>query len=161
MSKVIFLDFDGVVNTCRWYKTADGKWKSKFNFPKDGKVNNEDAVQWVSELCQKFGYDIVISSTWRMDGLKTCEKCLRNAGLREGIKVVGATPILHKYRGFEIKQWLEEHPEVTEYLIIDDDCDMVFPELLARFVQCRQGGGFTVDEYGVAMALSIKYSKEE
>ena len=69
---VVFLDFDGVVNTPWWSRDESGDLKCKYNFPFDGKVNNWQAVQWVSEFCEKYNYDIVISSTWRKEGLKVC-----------------------------------------------------------------------------------------
>ena len=31
----------------------------------------------------------------------------------------------HTPRGKEIQQWLDEHPEVTNYVIFDDDSDML------------------------------------
>lgn len=61
---VVFLDYDGVVNTPMW--NADGT-RCSFGFPQDNKVNNFQCVQWVSEFCQKFNYSIVVSSTWRLD----------------------------------------------------------------------------------------------
>ena len=63
-SRVVFLDYDqdGVVNTSMW----NGKGtRCTYNFPSDNKVNNFQAVQWLSEACQKFHYDIVVTSTWR------------------------------------------------------------------------------------------------
>ena len=30
----------------------------------------------------------------------------------------------YKQRGDEIRAWLEEHPEVTKFVILDDDSDM-------------------------------------
>lgn len=48
MSKVIFLDYDGVVNTPMW--DTDGKHCS-YAHPGDNKVNNFQAVQWLSEAC--------------------------------------------------------------------------------------------------------------
>ena len=54
---VVFLDYDGVVNTPMW-ELRDGKWKYRHHQTYDGKVNNQQAVQWVSEFCEKYGYDI-------------------------------------------------------------------------------------------------------
>lgn len=52
---VLFLDYDGVVNTPMW--DDDGK-RCTFNFPSDNKVNNFQCVQWVSEFCQRYDYKI-------------------------------------------------------------------------------------------------------
>lgn len=147
---VIFLDFDGVVNTLMW-KCRNGKYSCEYNFPEDGSVNNYQAVQWVSEFCQEYGYSIVISSTWRNDGLDVCKKCLVNGGLREGIKVIGVTPILNKQRGDEISAWLKENPEVNGYLIFDDDRDMTVH--MDRLVLCDSFVGFGLDQYSEAVTL--------
>ncbi len=48
--------------------------------------------------------------------------------------IIGITPRLHtkppsgiitaEPRGHEIKAWLDLHPEVTHFAVLDDDCDM-------------------------------------
>ena len=55
-----------------------------------------------------------------------------NGGLREGIDVLGKTDDLnyeHPWpeptRGYEIKKYLEEHPEIKFYIIIDDETNTV------------------------------------
>lgn len=47
---VVFLDYDGVVNTPMW--NADGT-RCSFGLPQDSKVNNFQYVQWVSERLHK------------------------------------------------------------------------------------------------------------
>jgi hypothetical protein len=148
--RVVFLDFDGVVNT-PWWEVKDGKLVSCFAFPEDGKVNNWQAVQWVCDFCSKYGYKVVISSTWRTDGLDTCIRCLKNGGWWDSVEIVGATPVLHTDRGDEISAWLYEHPEVKEYLIFDDDEDMTVH--MNRLVKCRTSAGFLLDEYLLAESL--------
>jgi hypothetical protein len=69
-----------------------------YGFPKQGKVNNFQAVQWISEACKKFHYDIVVTSTWRRhDNYK---ECLINGGLREGIEILGKTEHLEVPEGW-------------------------------------------------------------
>jgi hypothetical protein len=141
-SRIVFLDYDGVVNTPMW--NAEGTHCS-YGWAKQGKVNNFQAVQWLSEACQKFGYDIVVSSTWRMwDNYK---ECLINGGLREGIEVLGKTPeIRTQCRGFEIKTYLEEHPEIQYYVIVDDEADML-PEQIGHFILTDGDVGFTIKDF--------------
>ena len=141
-NKVVFLDYDGVVNTPMWEK--DGK-RCRQGMPYDGAVNNFQAVQWVSEFCQKYGYDIVVTSTWRMD--ENYAECLMRAGLRPGIHILGRTPIIHAdydSRSKEIKAWLKQHPEVTEYLIFDDEGVPGFED---KLVKCDTYTGFGMREY--------------
>jgi hypothetical protein len=151
---VVFLDFDGVVNI-PWWSKVNGKYICRYNYPSDGAVNNTQAVQWISEFCEQFDYKIVISSTWRCErhgGLQKCIECLKAAGLRDGVDVIGSTPFLPwMQRGDEITKWLSQHPEVTGYLIFDDDGDMSIH--IDRLVECETWIGFTKREYELAVSL--------
>jgi len=141
MSNVIFLDYDGVVNTPMWNETGT---KCRYNFPEDDKVNNYQAVQWISEFCQKYHYDIVVTSTWRTSA--NYKECLFNGGLRAGINILGSTPCLVKTnpyltRGDEIQQYIDEHPDIDHYIIIDDEDD-ILPHQRKYFVQPSHYSGF-------------------
>lgn len=151
---VVFLDFDGVINIPYWYKDKNGEWRTKYNYPSDGCVNHFQAIQWVSHFCQKHGYDIVISSTWRMceNDEFNCTQCLYDSGLRKDIKILGKTPYLSgKHRGDEISQYLSEHPEIDHYLIFDDDSDMTVH--MDKLVKCDCVVGFTLNQYNYAVSL--------
>lgn len=143
-SRICFLDYDqdGVVNTPMW--NAEGTVCS-YGWAGQGKVNNFQAVQWLSEACQKFGYDIVVTSTWRLwDNYKDC---LINGGLREGIEVLGKTPSINDVpRGAEIKAYLDEHPEILYYVIVDDEADML-PEQMGHFIMTNGDTGFNLSEF--------------
>jgi hypothetical protein len=116
-----------------------------YGFPKQGKVNNFQAVQWLSEACQKFGYDIVVTSTWRFSA--NYKECLINGGLRDGIKVLDKTPSLRDQpRGAEIKAYLAEHPEIQYYVIVDDEADML-PEQMGHFIMTNGDTGFNLSEF--------------
>lgn len=146
---VVFLDYDGVVNIPMWVRRGD-LWECKYNFPSDGRVNSDQCVQWVSEFCERAGYDIVVSSTWRDD--PNYKEFLWKAGLRPSIKILGKTPHSRTYmRGDEITLWLEKHPEVENYLIFDDDADMTCH--MEHLVQCKTSSGFRLEEYTQAMRL--------
>lgn len=153
--RIIFLDYDGVVNTPMW--DEEGK-KCRYNFPEHNKVNNFQAVQWVSEFCQKWGFSIVVTSTWRMDD--NWRECLINGGLREGIEIVDKTDDLamtHKRqtRGHEIKKWLEEHPEVEHFIIIDDIDDFL-PEQKPFFIETTPVVGFNMNDFIKARHIFIE-----
>ena len=163
---VVFLDYDGVEKTPMWKCNETGKWYCSYNFPSDGKVNDFQAVQWVSEFCQKYNYSIVVSSTWRSSS--NYKECLKCGGLRQGIEILGKTPeIWHDdvdgkeirtYRGEEISQYLNEHPEVDNYLIFDDDSDMTVH--MDKLVKCNGATGFKCDEYHLAETLHQAFNTD-
>ena len=64
MKPVVFLDFDGVVETIYWEKDEDGSWL--YNIHKYGhdELNNKQAIGWRNALYSKVPYAIVVSSTW-------------------------------------------------------------------------------------------------
>jgi hypothetical protein len=157
---VVFLDYDGVVNTPMWNEEGT---KCRYNFPEDDKVNNFQCVQWVSEFCEKFGYDIVVSSSWRMDD--NYIECLENGGLRSDVKVIGKTPVhRHDYvsRGGEIQEYLSAHPEIQFFLIFDDEDDFEYtPALRDRLVLCDPAIGFGMTEFFKAKRMhELMYNKE-
>ena len=141
-NKVLFLDYDGVVNIAMWNEKGS---RCTFNFPRDNKVNHFQAVQWVSEFCQKCEYDIVVTSTWRLDD--NYKECLENGGLRNTIKILGRTDDMWELsRGDEIAAYLKDHPEIKYYIIVDDENDML-PEQQSHFVQTDTDRGFGRPEF--------------
>ena len=152
---VVFLDYDGVVNTPQWSINAlDQRWVCNFNSEFDGRVNDTQAVQWLSEFCEKYGYAIVVTSTWRR--AKNYKECLFNAGLRDGIEIIGCTPLIHNgTRGKEIGEWLKVHPEVDKYLIFDDDTDM--GDHIDHLVKCDCTVGFKMNEFNKAEQLHLHF----
>lgn len=141
LQRILFLDYDGVVNTLMWNNKGT---KCSYNYPQDGKVNNFQAVQWVSEFCQQCHYSIVVTSTWRKD--RNWRECLINGGLRNGIEILGCTDITDGKRGEEIKSYLKQHPEIKYYIIVDDENDML-AEQQSHFVQTDTLIGFGIREY--------------
>lgn len=146
---VVFLDYDGVVNIAMWNEKGT---RCFFNFPENDKVNHFQAVQWVSEFCQKFDYKIVVTSTWRR--WSNYKDCLINGGLREGVEILGRTEeIWDGTRGEEIQKYLDEHPEIDNYLIFDDEYDFT-DEQSEHLVQCEIDVGFNLERYNVASRLN-------
>lgn len=146
--KVIFLDYDGVVNNIIW--DSEGK-KANYGYPNQGKVNDFQACQWVSEFCEKYEYSIVVTSTWRRSD--NYIECLYRGGLRPSVKVSGRIDLdlEYKYKRSElIAKYLEEHPEIDGYLIFDDEYDEGTPK--NHLVLCDHDG-FYYTEYHKAIQL--------
>lgn len=152
---VLFLDYDGVVNTPQW-SVKNEKWRCRFNMPSDNTVNDVQCVQWLSEFCEKYDYAIVVTSTWRFH--PNYKDCLTNAGLRHGINILGATPNLpNQQRGDEIQAWLNAHPDTDAFIILDDDSDM--GALKPHLIRCRADVGFREQEFRKACKLHRKLSR--
>ena len=154
MKKVVFLDYDGVVNRKMWTRLKTG-WVCRYGYPEDGCVNDAQAVQWVSEFCEKMGYDIVVTSTWRK--YPEWEICLRGGGLRDSVKVLGATALPTKDRAEEISEYLSAHPEIEEYLVFDDKESLANSVHKDRLVLCKKERGFGEEEYENAKAKCTEW----
>lgn len=116
--KVIFLDFDGVLNSEASFRYELRRKNNRIpDSLSDVACSN---LQYILE--QDADIRIVISSTWRK--MHTLEELRNFLGGRfvNGAKVIGKTPaVFSGDRGHEINLWLEDNPNVTKYVIIDDD----------------------------------------
>lgn len=158
---IIFLDIDGVLNTLQ---ISDKPFESNFGqvsrdgyyyqycMPEDLEVSNKQSVMWLNKLCEETNSKIVITSTWRMgvNGLRCTKKALYNSGLHKDIDILGFTPIIHNatfnIRGNEIKMYLNDNPEISNYVILDDDKDML-PEQMFHLVKVNSDYGFGFPDY--------------
>ena len=155
MNNIVFLDFDGVVNTIYWSKGPDGVYNQ--NALKSGhqELNNKQAIGWLNELYRQCPYNIVVSSTWRIGmSVEELQLLLLKSGLHPDIKVIGKTPVLHTERGEEIQQWIDDHSFTGNFIIVDDDSDMC--ELLPYLIQCDTYIGFTFYDFQKSIQILKK-----
>lgn len=126
--RVLFLDIDGVLNNAA--SLAEGIHLLP------------EKVLLVRRVCEETGAEVVISSSWRIIyDLQVLRELIYRAGGR-GIKINDVTPNISNFRGHEIKEWLDQRPEVTKYAIIDDDADML-PSQHQYLVQTSHMCGIT------------------
>lgn len=141
---IVFLDYDGVVNTLI-YSEKDNDFN--FNFPKDNKVNNYQAVKWLEKLCKEYKAKIVVTSSWReYDNYK---ECLYNGGLSKDIEIIGKIKDYKYIRGSAIREYLDEHTEIEQYVILDDenvDKENNY-DINTHFVRTETNRGFDYYEY--------------
>jgi hypothetical protein len=143
--KIIFLDIDGVLNSTRSAIAMGGYPAPNRNYDRFDMV----AVELIRRICSK-DVKIVLSSTWRK-----CE------GWRKilNLPIIDKTediPALSCQRGKEIDEWLQKHSDVEEYVIIDDDIDML-PKQFEFFVNTDSHNGFLYKDYKtVCRILNIK-----
>lgn len=137
--KVIFLDIDGVLNSeeffvertqnCRYdaYRSAGYSAKMSRNLCSLDSI----AIANLNHLITQTGAKIVVSSTWRSDD-PFLQEVFAVVGIPAYIDITPYTVTRH--RGMEINYWLDKHPEVENYVILDDDNDMLDKQL-EHFVQ--------------------------
>ncbi len=148
--KVLFLDIDGVLNSTRSAAAFGGcPWPRNRNMAGDWEKFDQVAVKLMARLVQETGAHVVLSSTWRigMDQDRATE-----LGDFLGYVISSATPGGGGERGTQIKQWLDEHPGVEKFVIVDDDSDML-AEQLPHFVKVDPRVGLTYQNYKDAKEL--------
>lgn len=130
--KVLFLDIDGVLNL--WPAPSRSG-----NFHKPACVNLEMLLNKVPDL------NIVVSSAWRSKGLETMKDILKNNGIdpRRVVDITGheQSTDVKDHRGFQVEKWLERHPDVRVFVIVDDETDFV--PLRDRLVKTDKYVGLT------------------
>lgn len=148
---VVFLDFDGVINTYYW-EERNGKWECHLYCEFDFKVNNMQAICWLNQLCKEKNLSIVVISTWRKyHTLENIQNMLWNSGLDEEIPIIGLTPVFGENysRGKEIRAYLKEHIEIEKIVILDDNCYDMYE--FSPYVSCSDTyHGFGIPEKRVA-----------
>jgi len=128
--RVVFLDFDGVLNSRASRKRCPGVELDPFH------------VKFLNRITEVTGAVITISSSWRM----APDAIPQLVGAGATAAIAGTTPDLmgqedhySQTRCTEIQQWLAEHPEVTGYVILDDLGPDVFEPIKDRLIHTKDG----------------------
>ena len=155
--QIIFLDVDGVLNIMSpSYNTAA--------YRPDGSVVWMDVhlIQRLNYLIEKTGAEVVISSSWRLD-MKDLKLQLEANSFKHWDKVQGETPYFG-FRGDEIQRYLDEHPEIDGYVVLEDeptdvcgDMCSTIPEEFVVSVDMKNG----LTDQDITKAKDILYKQEE
>ena len=116
--KVIYLDIDGVLNSRRY----DAERKT-------GQGNiDESRLCLLAGLVERTGAQIVLSSSWRKHWEPDQALCdetgrgLHAVFAKYGLRIGGKTPVkADNDRAAEIRAHLAAHPQITRFVIIDDE----------------------------------------
>ena len=127
MSKILFLDFDGVLNGLHWLTNPElqAKLRSATSmFERFAQELDPVLVNRVDQFVIDNDLKVVICSSWRiLNTLDELKQYLTLSGWTSDT-VIDITPKSPKgFRGDDINLWLDAHPEVTEYVIFDDGSD--------------------------------------
>lgn len=130
--KVVFLDFDGVLNNSTHInKVVDElddlahRGISTASLTSYAKHLDPQAVLLLNQILDASGAVVVVSSAWRFaHSMGDLQRLLNLRGFTG--RVIDTTPALRgTSRGTEILMWLDGHPDVVEsFVILDDDDDM-------------------------------------
>lgn len=125
MSRIIFLDFDGVLNCLPWMKQLSESGEVFTSFlARSFKELDPARVKLVSDLAEEVNAGIIVSSSWRiLHPLHEICDILKANGMAEDVLPRGVTPKHGSFRGDEVNLWLSQNPHITTHVIFDDDGD--------------------------------------
>ena len=182
--KIIFLDIDGVLNCENAYRNGECQYQEWIW--EDGRKDHYQrfcvrSKELLNKLIDETGAKIVISSTWRHSGIEFMKKVWEMEEMSG--EIIGITPSLrtkglHIPRGIEIQYYLEndlkfhhinwdliiqqeymDRSGVENYIIIDDDSDMLYNQR-NHFVHVlpspRNKDGFNQHYYEIAKSMLEK-----
>ena len=182
--KIIFLDIDGVLNCESAYRNGECQYQEWIW--EDGRKDHHQrfcvrSKELLNKLIDETGAKIVISSTWRHGGIEFIKKVWEMEEMSG--EIIGITPSLrtkglHIPRGMEIEYYLNndllfqhinwdeviqqqyiETSGVENYIIIDDDSDMLYNQR-NHFVHVlpspRNKDGFNQHYYEIAKSMLEK-----
>jgi hypothetical protein len=129
-SKILFLDFDGVLHSL-------GASKSDL-FTR---------CSYLEDSCSNYPFGIVITSNWRITN--TIDEMILRLPPNMRSKVIGVTKVLQekKHKRFkEIKNYLEDNKLYEVSWRALDDSYWEFPNACSNLIRCNPNVGITVAE---------------
>lgn len=170
---VLFLDIDGVINSEESYRVRE-EYHQKHNewiSPLD-----EEVVKRIAKIVSITGAKVVLSSTRRFDwkdGSENLEvdesKYLQSLFDKYDIEIIGITPKIAKsddeheeytsWREYEIISYLDTHPEIEGFCIIDDEKTDLH-SLEDNLVKINSKCGLTDESVEQAIQILMTQKKE-
>ena len=114
--KVLFLDFDGVLNSEKYLNTS-----SEY-----GVIIDPQRMFLLKRIILLTNAKIVLTTSWREHWSQSRNACDEtgkkiNAIFAEhGLEIYDKTPQISRQRETEIEAWLSEHPETENFVVVDD-----------------------------------------
>ena len=167
MKKVIFLDFDGVLNTEKYQAELHAE-KTK-SFDQYGPLFDPEAVCNLRRIVESApDAAIVISSSWKLEGLQKMRDMWRFRNLPGNVYDITPDYLSPEWqidleltddysilvgRGNEVRQWLKENaPEGCRYVIFDDLPDFL-PEQQEHLITLNPYVGLSADDAAFAIRM--------
>ena len=151
--KVIFVDADGCMIDDGW---ADRCFAEEGYDPYDYDEFNPRSLRLLARLKEETEAEVVFSSSWRFDELSFINAKVQFEEV--GIQLYGYTTLdwhTGQTRSDEIALFLTQHPEIDNYVILDD-VDITNEVLRAHWVKTTFKEGFTREMFLRAKEILIK-----
>ena len=150
MNKILFLDFDGVLNTEHYQGLLQyqGKpWQDEY-----GAFFDPKAVKQLKRIIDATDADIVVESSWKYLGLDAMKELWKVRNLPGTI--IDITPsLLGKNKGVEIASWLSKYAKQDiRYVIIDDEY-VILDSQLPHFILTNPYEGITEEQASRAISM--------
>lgn len=157
IDRFLFLDFDGVLNTGNYARRM--KREGIEPFDDYGAMFDPEAIDNLKQIIERTDCKIILSSTWRNEGIMRMKELWKDRGLPG--EIFSMTPILlstsyqnamtgemmglpqREAKALEINAWLHENAKKDyRYAILDDE-DYFFPRQQEHLVLTNDDEGLT------------------
>ena len=114
--KVIFLDFDGVLNSQRFFRANGG----------EGVALDPVCMIHLQEIVAVSDAVIVLSTSWREHWEKERAECgeigleINQIFQKYDLPIFDKTPFSEVDRETDIENWLKQNSETTDFVVLDD-----------------------------------------
>lgn len=157
MDRYLFLDFDGVLNTGKYAKQM--KREGIDPFDEFGAIFDPEAIANLEHIVELTGCKIVLSTTWRNEGIMRMRELWKQRGLPG--EIFSMTPILLstsfqdamngemmgmplcEAKALEINAWLYQNAVKDYRYVILDDENYFFPKQQEHLVLTDEKEGLT------------------
>lgn len=160
--KIIFLDFDGVLNTEHYQgllRYQGEPWQDEH-----GAFFDPNAVKQLRRIIDATGAVIVIESSWKYLGLDAMKELWKVRNLPGRVIDITPSSVSDEYllknldttmihcKGMEIASWLSEQAEDIRYTIIDDEY-VILDSQLPHFILTNPYEGITEEQTNRAISI--------
>jgi hypothetical protein len=160
--RIIFLDFDGVLNTIAYLMRMGERWTSR---TPEAHALDPELVGRLNAIVDATGALVVVSSSWRHGRtVPQLQDLLSARGFKGTVldTTPRSVPCLNELsrrmcgdRGDEIRAWLNgRHYVIAGYVVLDDSGDM--DAVRDHFVQTATNEGLTDDHVSRAITILLE-----
>lgn len=151
--KIIFLDVDGVLNSMTYIEQKEKEIEANLGYI------DESTIKHLARIVEETGAKIVLSSSWRsmfdqnmhpaFDAAAELIRLLEKYNLA----LISKTEHIGSRRGDEVREWLNRHPNVSNFVILDDAPFPDWNELTKNWVKTSFTTGLTDEDATKAIAI--------